>query len=232
MSRLIKSEVSIQHGRVRGLPRGASFEPPPPVHTAAELELAAARLAVEGFAADLAVHQAEIDRLRRRVLEAYDEGETAGHARGLREADQTAERRLTVLASGVEQAVQVFHAEVAALERLAPLLAKRGLEKILGNPANYADLLAASLHHHLREIETAAIVRIEVSTRDFPNAHGVAELGSKSGCPETEVLAIEQLPAGACRVSLRLGGLDIGVDTQWSRLGDLLDRASRPAPPA
>lgn len=186
-------------------------------------ELLALRREVESLSGELeardsliAGHGAELDKARR-------EGEADGRKAGLKEADDGRAQSAAALRQGLELALQRYGEEIAALERLAPLLALAGLEKILGEDAGRAELLAAAIRRQIETLGGQALVRIEVSPVDFPDSETLRVLATAAGRPAVEVTASEALDAGGCRIKLRLGALEVGVGQQWDSLRAALE---------
>jgi len=224
---LIKSGAPVSATRVRALADGHDLAPPPRLESDDER----ARNALEQTVADLgeALSQRghEIERLHARVTEAYEEGETAGRILGRAEAEDAAERGLAVLSDAVDRALAAFTAEIASLDRLAPLIAREGLGKILGDPDLYGELLTSSLQHALKAVEAGSIVHVEVSAADFAEADLVV-LAARLNVGDARVAASPHAAAGSCTVKLRLGALEVGVDQQWGELDALLRAAAEP----
>lgn len=231
MSAIIKSrEVEAIAARVR--PLGAApapaarppVEAPSPEVMALRQELEAARRLVEKS-------QQEIDRLKEDVRRAYRDGEASGHAAGLKEAGDREDERLKRLRVGLEQALGLLGKELASLERLAPLLAREALGKILADPTEPADLVAGIIRRQLKQLAERCVLGVEVSSQDF-SAEAASAVLASIGRADLQLSVTDALKSGQCRVKLRLGEVEVGVGQQWSVLGELLQAQSEPGRPA
>lgn len=170
----------------------------------------------------LQARESEVAGHAKAIEDAFLAGEAAGRKAGLAEAEAHHEQALAVLEQGVDQAVVGFTRDLEALERLAGLLAMEGLAKVLGGEHSYAELVRATVAHHLAGIGAASVMRVEVSPADFPDRAELEALAAGVGFPQLEVRADAKLAPGDCRIKLRLGALEVGVGRQWSGLQALL----------
>ncbi len=224
---IIKSASDARSSLVRAIPALASGEAAvDPRQAALERHLADQDTRIAALTEDLAARDARIARLTEGVIEAHRDGVAEGREVGRREADHRQQDRLAKLAGGIEAAVAEFAARLSSMERLAVTLAGEGLRKIIGDPRAYGDLLAATIRHHAEAVGVRAVVRVTVSQGDFPSDAELAQLRLNVANNALELLASPDLPAGACEMRLRLGGLDIGVDQQWDRLRLVFDELS------
>jgi type III secretion protein L len=191
-------------------------------------ELLALRREVEALRRDLAQRDEAIAGHKAALDLARHEGEAEGRKAGRLEADDGLVERTAKLQQSLERALQRYGEEIASLERLAPLLACAGLEKVVGNPASQAGLLGQVIRRRIETLDSQAVVRIEVSPGDFPDPEALTMLAQATGRPGLEVLACDDLPAGGCRIKLRLGALEVGVGQQWDRLRETLEGLSEP----
>ncbi|MFA5599816.1 MAG: hypothetical protein WDA06_04385 [Phenylobacterium sp.] len=224
MSVLIKSTEAVTN-RVRQLPPepAPSIAPaPPPVdyeRLALEHELQSLKRALEA-------RDEKIRRLEAAVAEASRDGEAKGREVGLQEAADRQEERLKQLGEAVDRALTVHGRQMAELERLAIQLASAGLDKILGASERFQELVAAALRQQVSNLAREAIVRVEVSAKDFADAAALEALAEAFGRPDVEVAALHELAAGDCRIRLQLGVLEAGPLEQWRRLRALYDHAA------
>lgn len=191
-------------------------------------ELVALRREAEVLRQDLAQRDEAIGGHDDAIDRAFRDGEAAGRMKGLTEADDGRAERIARLESTIERALQTFSEEVAALERLAGVLAVTGLEKVLGDPGDYAELLQRIVRMQIEKINGQAVLRIEVSPEDFPEPEALSRLGAASGRPEIAVVAVEALKAGDCRIKLLLGAIEVGVGQQWGQLRAILEASAEP----
>ncbi|MFI4973096.1 MAG: hypothetical protein ACHP84_00995 [Caulobacterales bacterium] len=226
---LIKAhEVASISSKVRPL---ASPRRPPTLAAQDQVvpvELAALRREVESLSGRLSERTSEIERLRQDVSRAYREGEAEGRKAGLRELDKRRAEQLERLDAGIERAIDRFAQELASLERLAALVALEGLEKILGDPARYAELLAQVIRRQVDDLDANRILRIEVSSEDFDDPAQVHALATNIGRRGLDVQTTDDLGSGDCRIKLALGSLEVGIAHQWSRLKPSLAALAAP----
>ena len=108
---------------------------------------------------------------------------------------------------------------MAGLERLAALLARTCLDRMLLADDGRADTVAALLRSQLARLEADAAVRIQVSAEDFPSPEALQML-APAPC---EIIASPSLKGGDCAIRLRLGTLEVGIGQQWGVLRDALE---------
>lgn len=203
--------------------RSLSANPrPAPAPSREQRLIAGLRDEVEQLRETLQAQETEIAGHAKAVEDAFLAGEAAGRKAGLAQAEAHHEQALAALGRGVDQAVAGFKRDLEAVERLAGLLAMEGLAKVLGGEHGYADLVRATLAHHLAGISAASVVRVEVSPADFPDQTDLEALAASVGFPRLEVRTDAELAPGDCRIKLRLGALEVGIGRQWSRLQALL----------
>lgn len=173
-----------------------------------------ARLEAEIVGLQDALAKAESDAATA-VAEAREAGEAAGRARAEdREAD-----RLDALREGLSAAGKSFEARLAALEGLAPRLARASLEKLFGSVEDWSPMVEAMLARQLATLRRSRIVAVQVSPADFADPHAVAALSGS----DLRAAIDPDLRAGAARIECKLGQIDLDARAQWDRLAELLD---------
>lgn len=212
MSAVLKSGSAALGARVRPLvPEAARVVAPAPV----DPELALLRAALAEAEAALAERDRTIAGIPDRIETALAQGE----ARGRAAVEDDGAQRLALLGDAAERAMAFYREEMASLERLAALLALTCLDRMLLDPDDRAETVAALLRARLAALEADAAVRIEVSADDFPSSEALAALGT-APC---EVVATPSLAPGDCTIRLRLGALDVGIGQQWGALRTALE---------
>ena len=172
--------------------------------------------------------QARIDALEEQLRAQHAQGvrqERAAYEKGLREgAEKTTleltqrwDRQADAIASAARAAQDSFDTRLAALETLALDLAEAALGRVLGDTARHAGLLAQTIAHHLCGLERN-VVRIAVSSRDFPDEGALDELASLPDALRRPIEVREHLPVGTCHVDLALGHADLSLPSQHERL--------------
>lgn len=211
MSAVLKSGSSALRAKVRPLmtaPRAIAPIAPDP-----ELEMLRAALAEAETA--LAARDETIAGLPGQVETAFAEGEAKGRAA----VEDAQAERLAALQYAAEQALDLYAKEMASLERLAALLARACLDRMLLGSGDRARIVAELLRARLAEFEAGAAVRIQVSAEDFDSPEALAEIAA-APC---EIVASPSLKSGDCTIKLRLGGLEVGIGQQWGTLREALE---------
>lgn len=154
---------------------------------------------------------------QRREQDAYDKGFKEGADKAARDIRRKWDREAEAVVLAAKAARERFEASLPQLESLSLDLAEAALSRIVGDTNQYAALLAQSMAFHLRGLEQS-IIHVAVSARDFPDAESLGFLETLSERLRRSIEVREELPAGACRVSLTLGHLDLDVSSQRDRL--------------
>lgn len=238
MSALIKAGhivLSAERVPLMALPAVAAPNPAPVSDSSAGASLSSA---------DIGEFTAEQDRLRARIAEleaalvdsaselerktkaAFEQGEQYGREQVVRAEDE----RVAALRNGIAVACQTFDTRMAALDGLAAELALVGLERVLGDPTRYAELVVDTIRHRLASITAGSIVDIRVSTNDFPDPDRLESIRRALGLPPSVALIADpQLPGGECMIGLMLGKLDAGIPRQWDHVASSIREVSRDA---
>lgn len=212
MTSLIRSSDPARGGNVRALER----RPAPPAITPVDPELLSLRGEVDRLRAKIAEQDAAIAAHPAALEKACADGEAAGRVTGLREADDGREALAGMIAAATQLALERFAQEIASLERLAPMLAIEGLGRVFEPSDQRGELVREVIRRQMSDLERRAVVCVEVSSADFTDADA---LPSVSGA---EVRALDELKSGDCRIRLKLGALEVGLDQQWDRLREVL----------
>ena len=163
----------------------------------------------------------QLARMQEEMAEAVAEARAAGRAEGAAQKGES----LAVLESATIEAVDDFRAALRGLECLAITLSKAALARVFGDHQDVADQVARLIRHQLTALDRDALLWVEVSSTDFADAAALSELSGQIGAESVELRGIDDLPPGGCRIRLRLGELDVGLDQQWRALSGLLDEA-------
>lgn len=226
MSRLIKSQVAAS--QVRSLdfvaPTPHQIEPDP-----RDQQLADQAERIAALEAELAAQRAsEVDRAEA-AAKAEVSAEARGRQAGLDEADERAAERISRLELGLTEARLRLDAELAGLERLAALLAETALARLVDDPQSRRPLIAGIIRQQMRGLEARALLRVEVSAEDFSDPAALEDLAAEAGLSGLRIEPASGLGPGACRLKLRLGELEVGLDQQWGALrGVLAELAAAP----
>ena len=217
---LIKGAAGKALARVRSLPAPAQRHMPPTEQPNPEL-LASQRRVAE-LEAQLARTALERDTLRSEVERALVRGRAEGHAEGIRAADRREEERLALMTKGLCEARSDLTQSLKGAERLAALVARDCLDKLLGDPAYRADILYRMIRVQMAQINADSVILITVSPNDFADEAALADLRTATGTQQIAMRADPALESGGCILELRLGKADVGLGQQWTALGSLL----------
>ena len=176
----------------------------------------------------LEAHDAEVADLRKQVEAAFRKGEAQGREAGQRAAEDASAARLARLENGIRQALDTFVQTLSGLEYLAPALARESLATLIGHGDTRAELVTATVGRHLRTLEAHSVLHVEVSQVDFQDDTALDALMQALGVPGLRVKAQPGLKSGDCRIQLKLGSLDVGLDQQCGRLGAMLAQMAVP----
>lgn len=176
----------------------------------------------------LAERDAEIATHAEALATARAEGEAAGRAAAELDfaADHTA--ALELLETGIAEAQAELAKAMPMAQAVALLALREVLDKLFGDPAQREELVAALLNRQLDRLGRELAVAVEVSRLDFPDTRDLARLAKATGLGAERLSALIDLPQGACRMRLRLGTLDLGIDRQWSAIRAVLDEFALP----
>jgi len=224
MNPVIKSGVADSSDKVRPLPLEGRARPIAVVD-ADRLRLQAE---LDSVVEQLRQRDAEIERLKVKITEEARAAEAKGYEAGLKAAADREAERVETLATAVRSATDAFAGDLASLQRLAPLLAAEGLERIVGDARVAAQLLEAAVLHAVDQLDADAIVRVDVAAADFADLSPLREAIAARAHRSVEVRYAANLEPGDCRIRLVLGELEVGLNQQWGRLSALLSEMASP----
>lgn len=217
MSPLLKSGSAAAAARVR--PLGIQAHPRAPAPPRPDPELERLRVALAETQASLAERDAIIAGIPARVDDAFAEGEKAGRASA---EDKEAERS-AVIEKAAGQALVRLTETLAGLERIAPLLARTCLDRMLLAEESRAATVEALLKAQLARLEVGAALSIQVSAEDFPDPVRLTALAP----PPCRILCSPTIKPGDCTIQLRLGAVEVGIGQQWGVLREALEEMAR-----
>jgi flagellar assembly protein FliH len=230
--KIIKAQDREGRIGVRGLVLG-SHRPTAPVIVPdpAQVAMDALRVRVEALSDQLAAKDRELADLRKAMVQTRQESLGEGRAIGLAEAESREAERLGALEKSLAEGVAQLAGSLEALEPLALLVARESLDKILGDPDAYAELISGLVRRQLAGMKDQSVLAVEVSAEDFPDADALASLVTDLARPAVTVAVGEDLASGCCRLRLKLGGVEVGPHPQWDHLGQLLRRMAEDGAP-
>ena len=225
MSSLIKAgDASIR--RISSI----AFAQQPPEFGASQVAdpVVLSRLEIERLTALLAERDRQIATHAAALARARQTGEAEGRKAGRAEAEKHEKERVDLLRSAIAKANTGFDGALAALERLAVLLALDCLERIFGHDADRNVQVTAIIKKQLATLETTRVIAIEVSQQDF-DQEALDRLRGDCVPPGIALECSDRLASGDCTIRLTLGGLDVGSNQQWHRLRPALAALAEPA---
>ncbi len=224
MSGIIKS------GNLADLTAVRAFAAAPPLPEPPRLDEERERLRrrVAALEGELRQRDTKLEELRAEVKRAYEAGTAEGHAAGLADARDRQAERLALLEESLHAARAKLSAGVESLQRLAPLLARECLDRMLGGSKDRAALLGRMIETQIGKIDKAMLLGIEVSRADFADDGALAALSARIGQPAVTLKAGAGMPSGGCVMTLKLGQVSVGLDQQWGVLRDLLTQMALP----
>jgi flagellar biosynthesis/type III secretory pathway protein FliH len=218
MSGLIKSGEAAQLAPLRLV----ALSEPRPLSSEAQqtLRLEARIIELEDERERLLAQAAD---LRRQIELAFDKGKEDGRSEGLAAADDRREERLAILRDAAQSAGAALSTALTELETVAVGLAVETLDIMFGETLDRRDAVVALVRHQLGRLDAASLVRIEVAADDFGNDDDLAVLAALPELRAVTVIRSAALRPGDCRMTARIGELDLGLTRQWSVLKQQLD---------
>ena len=181
-----------------------------------EREIGRLREALAGREAQIAKHDDELAQAR---VAAELTGREAAQAEF--EADRAA--AVERLEQGIAKARNDRKEGFEQAQALALLVARGTLDKLFGDQGNRNEIIAALLSEQLERVGRELVVAVDVSRLDFPDTGELKELSERLGLGAGILGARVDLDEGACRMRLRLGTIDLGIDQQWGAVRALID---------
>ena len=172
---------------------------------------------------ELADREAEIAKHDDELAQARVAAELAG--REAAEAEFEADRAAATerLEHGIAEARKDLKMAFEQAEALALLVARGTLDKLFGDPGERTEVIAALLSEQLERVGRELVVAVDVSRLDFPDTGELKELSKRLGLGAGILEARVDLDEGDCRMRLRLGTIDLGIDQQWGAVRTLID---------
>jgi len=198
------------------------------VPTLEEEEIARLKARIASIENELRQRDSKLAELRNEIPQAYENGRRDGEAAGLRAAEDRQLERLKLLETALRDANSVLVESLAGLERLAPLLAAECLDIILRDRKYRAAMVQKILSAQVKTLERSSVVSIELSKEDFDDPGALEKLKQEMALKQTVLEAKETIESGGCRIALRLGQMEVGIDQQWGSLRRELEAMSLP----
>lgn len=142
-------------------------------------------------------------------------------ARGRKEAEagfvRDEAKRLAVLEAAVARASAHAERQIAELDALALLLCETALENAFARAPDFTDLIVRALERQLAPLRRETVLGVSVSAADFADPAALQALQERlqtGFCIDLDTT----LPAGECRIELRLGHIELSLPRYWQAL--------------
>jgi flagellar biosynthesis/type III secretory pathway protein FliH len=218
MTGVLKSGSLSLRERVRPLAATAPYGAP-----AADPERERLAGEVETLTAALAVRDDMIAGLGEEAARAFETGKAEGREAGREEAEDRNAELLATIEGAAGQALARFADELAAMERLALLVAQTCLDRMLLATEERTRIVEDLIRGQVAALSDGSALRIEVSARDFGAPDALAQLAASGASRGCEIAAAEALESGGCTIALQLGTLDVGLNQQWGAVRSELE---------
>ncbi|KQN71174.1 hypothetical protein ASE90_16080 [Sphingomonas sp. Leaf67] len=149
------------------------------------------------------------------IAKTREAGLAEGRKVGIASVDRSERERVDLLAKGLAEEATRLSDRLQALDGLAAALARACLDRVFARPEAMAAMVGNALDHRLALLRDRTGLTVRVSGADFTDAAALAGRG--------EVTIDPDLPAGACRIGVRLGRIDLDVPGQWAVIARALD---------
>ncbi len=172
---------------------------------------------IDQLPAQRAIKQQQAEAAAAASVKAIQDARTEGRDEGKQSAERQDVERLDALRSAIDDAVATFDEQLAGAERLAALMARECLDRILGSAEKQSDLLRQIIAHQRNQIEADSLISIDLSPCDFPDLSDLTELEPIGGAP-LSLTQNSSLKSGEIVIRLKLGSLVVGLDQQWGSM--------------
>jgi flagellar biosynthesis/type III secretory pathway protein FliH len=156
------------------------------------------------------------------------EARSAGAREALEERSDAEAQALKALKQALADAQTNWAQQLQSWEGLSIGIARAVLEQVFSNPADRPLRATSAIRSRLQILETSSVIRVRVSSEDFPDPDQLGSTGTELGS-DVELVPDSKLRTGECVIDLKLGHADIGLPAQWGRISQLLDRLEREA---
>lgn len=195
--------------------------PSRPIAQSAEaLEMAQLRAELGALEQMLSARDDQLAKLSEELASAVAEAFADGKAAGREEAEDRQAERLAILVEAVVSARGDLERQLEAAERMAVLVARECLEKILGENADRTGLMADLVRRQITQVGRDTVVEIAVSQDDFADDDIACQID-----PRVSIMRSELAP-GSCNIKLHLGEIDAGLSQQWAMLRRALNEGA------
>ncbi len=181
-----------------------------PVLESADPRIAAFEEKIVALEARTEAHQSELEEA---VAAAVERGRKQAEAEFVRNQDAALKALEQTLAGAAAEASRRLN----DLDALALSLAQTALANVFERAGDFDDLLKRAIAHELRDLKAESVLSVVVSGADFDSDEKLLALAGRIGAA-TRIERDLKLDAGACRIALRLGEIELSLPEYWSAL--------------
>lgn len=182
---------------------------------------------VEAFEERLAELRKQIAQFPTQLDEAREQGVAEGVEQGLHDAEKRENEKMELLAAGIVEAQEKLDGWLSNLDQQSVSIAHYCIERLFGPGADRSAIVRDLIANQISKLQSELVISIIVSKSDFADDAALDVLAQKLEYPVGKIEALESIKSGGCEMKLSLGSVDIGLDTQWSRLNSALDELAQ-----
>lgn len=164
----------------------------------------------------------ELAALRAEVTAKQDAAREEGRRQAASDHVSRDETALSALHNGIEKAQQDLANTLSSLDRVAFGLAETALQAILDDPSQYRHVIGRIVTRQMTSLRQQTVLSVCVSAKDFPDAGALHAIRLAAGLDDLALTASPNLAAGACRMKLTIGEIDVDTPKYWHELRSLL----------
>jgi len=171
-----------------------------------------------------ALREARNDHLAAQRQHAIDleSSRQTSHAEGVAAGRRESEVLLAALTKAASDARTSASKALVETSTTALAMARAALSKVLGDREQWPVMIAEILAQRSAQIDAALVLRVRVSSVDFPDAdalHRIAEANAAA----IDLIADPYMASGSCLFELRLGEMEVGPAMQGRKLLEFFD---------
>jgi type III secretion protein L len=130
---------------------------------------------------------------------------------------------LKALKEALSAAQQIWSARLESWESLSIRIARAVLGQVFADGDQRAQQILSAIGARMQRLEAGSALRISVSPNDFGDPEQLARAAEEI-TGHVELVSDPKLKSGDCIIDLKLGHVDVGLDAQWTRISELLER--------
>ncbi len=150
-----------------------------------------------------------------------NEAIAAAIERGRKQAEANFARDEASRLKALEQALTAAATETSQrlddLDALSLALAQGALASVFERAGDFDELLIRAIGRELADLKQESVLHVRVSASDFADEEALGALVRRIGAA-IRIECDDQLDAGACRIALRLGEIELSLPEYWRAL--------------